>query len=103
MRAKYVTSNSHPTITLNFWFLFGFNGSVFEWGSRRLIVNNAPWGRTWANRTVYVHPRTQPCRDMWSDERPSSMTVHVRTDREREAERNGREHAEEHKRTEKRR
>jgi hypothetical protein len=31
-------------------------GIYFDWGAHRLFVNRAPWGRTWVNRRVYVHP-----------------------------------------------
>ena len=35
---------------------WGWGSSHFVWGSHAVIVNNRPWGRTWANRRVYVHP-----------------------------------------------
>jgi len=35
---------------------WGWGSSHFVWGSHVVIVNNRPWGRTWANRRVYVHP-----------------------------------------------
>jgi len=28
----------------------------FDWGHHVVIVNNHPWGRTWVNRSTYVHP-----------------------------------------------
>jgi hypothetical protein len=36
------------------WGVVGYNR--FDWGAHRVFVNAAPWGRTWANRAVYVHP-----------------------------------------------
>ncbi len=35
---------------------WGWGYSNFNWGARTVIVNNAPWGRTWVNRGTYVHP-----------------------------------------------
>jgi hypothetical protein len=62
-----------------------------------LIVNNTPWRRSWTNRTVYVHPFAAVPRRVVV--RPAEQhVVHERTAREREAERTGRGHAEEHKR-----
>jgi hypothetical protein len=31
-------------------------GIRFDWGAHAVFFNNARWGRTWANRAVYVHP-----------------------------------------------
>lgn len=36
------------------WGVVGYNR--FDWGAHRVFINAAPWGRTWANRAVYVHP-----------------------------------------------
>ena len=35
---------------------WGWGYNRFDWGARAVYVNNAPWGRTWVNRTTYVHP-----------------------------------------------
>ena len=35
---------------------WGFGWTHFDWGHHAMIVNNHPWGRTWANRATYVHP-----------------------------------------------
>jgi hypothetical protein len=46
---------------INIGFAFqpwGWGVSRFDWGGHALIINNAPWGRTWSNRTTYVHPYT---------------------------------------------
>ena len=37
---------------------WGWGTTRFGWGEHVLIVNNAPWRRSWANRAVYVHPFT---------------------------------------------
>lgn len=35
---------------------WGWGFTHFDWGHHVVFINNAPWGRTWANRGVYVHP-----------------------------------------------
>jgi hypothetical protein len=35
---------------------WGGAGIRFDWGGHAVFLNNARWGRTWANRGVYVHP-----------------------------------------------
>jgi hypothetical protein len=30
--------------------------SLFDWGRHTVVINNAPWRRTWATRVSYVHP-----------------------------------------------
>jgi hypothetical protein len=35
---------------------WGWGSSHFVWSNHVVIVNNRPWGRTWVNRRVYVHP-----------------------------------------------
>ena len=35
---------------------FGWARPGFAWGTHAIIIGGAPWGRTWANRTAYVHP-----------------------------------------------
>ncbi len=35
---------------------WGWGYNRISWNERVVIVNNAPWHRTWVNRTVYVHP-----------------------------------------------
>jgi hypothetical protein len=34
---------------------WGWGATRFDWGGHALFINNARWGRTWANR-AYVHP-----------------------------------------------
>jgi Protein of unknown function (DUF3300) len=34
---------------------WGWGYGRFDWGARRVFINNAVWGRTWVNRRVYVH------------------------------------------------
>jgi hypothetical protein len=76
---------------------WGWGSTRFVWGERVLIVNNAPWRRAWVNRAVYVHPFAAVPR--YVGPRPvEGHAVHERTEREREAEKNGRRREEEHKR-----
>jgi len=35
---------------------WGWGYNRFDWGARRVIINNNVWGRTWVNRGGYVHP-----------------------------------------------
>jgi hypothetical protein len=35
---------------------WGWGVSRWDWGAHRLFIAGAPWGRTWFNRGVYVHP-----------------------------------------------
>jgi hypothetical protein len=35
---------------------WGWGAVRFDWGGHGLFIGNARWGRTWANRAVYVHP-----------------------------------------------
>jgi hypothetical protein len=37
---------------------WGWGYNRFGWGERAVYINNARWGRTWVNRTTYVHPYT---------------------------------------------
>jgi hypothetical protein len=34
---------------------FGRARPGFAWGAHSILIGGAPWGRTWANRAVYVH------------------------------------------------
>lgn len=44
-------------ITLGFAFRpFGWGTTRIAWTSHAVFIAGAPWGRTWANRAVYVHP-----------------------------------------------
>jgi hypothetical protein len=44
-------------ITIGAWFHpWGWGVTHFGWGEHAIYVNNVRWGRTWVNRTTYVHP-----------------------------------------------
>jgi hypothetical protein len=50
-------------ITIGAWFgPWGWGGTYFDWSNRWVFINRARWGRTWDNRTVYVHPSPLPHR-----------------------------------------
>lgn len=75
---------------------WGWGVNRFAWSTRTVIINDRPWGRTWANRPSYVHPyevrRYEPAR------RAEGHELHERSEHEREAARSGRERVEEHRR-----
>jgi len=39
---------------------FGWTHPGFVWPSHVLVIDGAPWRRTWVNRYSYVHPYTHP-------------------------------------------
>ncbi len=39
---------------------WGWGATHFGWNQHVVIVNNAPWRRTWTNRVTYVHPYAVP-------------------------------------------
>ena len=39
---------------------WGWGATRVVWTSRTVIINNAPWQRTWVNRATYVHPYAVP-------------------------------------------
>jgi hypothetical protein len=80
---------------------WGWGSTRFVWPNRALIINNAPWGRTWTNRAVYVHPYAVPRYAVRG--RAEQHEVIGRSQHEREVERAGRARTEEHRRTEGRR
>ena len=65
-----------------------------------VIVNDAPWRRTWSNRTTYVHPYTVQRHDRRAAEQHRAIE---RSAAEREAERKGRAAREQHKKGDERR
>jgi hypothetical protein len=73
---------------------WGWGGNRVVWNSHTVIINNNNWNRTWVNRTTYVHPyEVQRYAGPRVEERHE---IHERSEREREAERFGRERHEEH-------
>ena len=75
----------------------GFYGR-FDWGGHAIFLNNARWGRTWVNRGAYVHPYPA-IRRAGPGPRPAEQhALHERSERERQAPREGRRGREEHRR-----
>jgi hypothetical protein len=77
---------------------WGWGYNRFAWDSHTVFVNNARWGRTWVNRTTYVHPyavrRVEVVRGPdWHDHHE----LVERSERERSAERFGHARVEEHR------
>jgi hypothetical protein len=77
---------------------WGWGTTRFGWGEHVLVVNGAPWRRTWTNRAVYVHPFAAVPRYRAPVRAEERHVVHERTGRERAAEKEGRGHDEEHRR-----
>jgi len=76
---------------------WGWGYSRFDWGGHRLYINDRPWGRTWVNRGVYVHPYDGVRRFGPGARVAERHEVHPRSDRERSAQREGRRVEEEHR------
>jgi hypothetical protein len=75
---------------------WGWGVNRFAWGEHRVFINNARWDRSWVNRGTYVHPYAVPRYN--GGARPAERhELEGRTDRERQAWRNGREREEEHR------
>jgi hypothetical protein len=74
---------------------WGWGATRVDWRERVVVVNNARWGRTWVNRTTYVHPYA--VRRYVAPRPPEPHRAVERSDRERAAERSGKSPKEEHK------
>jgi hypothetical protein len=78
------------------WAPWGWGTNRFAWGTHTVIVNNAPWRRTWVNRTNYVHPYTVP---RYAGPRPGEgHRVEERSRQERQEARSGQKYKEQHHR-----
>jgi hypothetical protein len=75
---------------------WGWGSTRFVWANHALIVNNAPWGRTWANRAVYVHPYAAVPRYAVRGRAEQHPAI-GRSPRERESQRSGHGGPEEHR------
>jgi hypothetical protein len=80
------------------WFApWGWGSTSFVWAAHTLVINNAPWGRVWGNRAVYVHPYANLTRHA-GPALPDRHTLQPRTEGERAAPRSGRRPEESHRR-----
>jgi Protein of unknown function (DUF3300) len=75
---------------------WGWGFGRFDWGAHVVIVNNAPWRRTWFNRAAYVHPYPEVRRYAPGPRAPERHALQGRSERERAAQREGRRPREEH-------
>jgi hypothetical protein len=66
---------------------WGWGLNRFVWNSHTVIINNSPWRRTWANRSVYVHPYT--VKRYPRQRRVEQHELHQRTQPGRAAEQSG--------------
>jgi hypothetical protein len=84
-------------VTLGVAFVpWGWHANSFAWDRHTVIINNATWGRTWVNRTVYVHPYTVP--RYAPGPRPGDHhDLKERSQKEREESRGGKSFREEHR------
>jgi hypothetical protein len=73
-------------IRLGIWFgPWGWGTTRMGWATHTVIINNAPWRRTWANRGAYAHPSAVP---RYATPRPPEQhPVRPRTPTERARER----------------
>jgi hypothetical protein len=81
---------------------WGWGLTRFNWGGHAVIVNNVPWGRTWANRATYVHPYTVRRFARSAPRPPERHELVKRSPREREDAKAGRAVKEEHAKAPKR-
>jgi hypothetical protein len=79
------------------WTPWGWGTTRFGWGERVVIINGAPWRRSWSNRVTYVHPYAAP--RYGGGRRPAEPHRAIeRSQRERDAQSKGKKPTEEHKR-----
>jgi len=83
-------------VRLGVWFEpWGWHSSNFGWATHTVVINRAPWGRTWVNRAVYVHPYT--VHRYTAVRVPEQHREIQRSTHERESEQRGRHAREEHR------
>jgi len=82
-------------VTLGAFFRpWGWGYNHFDWARHVVVINNAPWHRTWAARATYVHPYT--VQRYAGPPVPEHHELEARSPREREAARRGERVPEEH-------
>jgi hypothetical protein len=78
---------------------WGWGYNRFDWDRHSVYINNSAWGRSWDNRTRYVHPYEGVRRyDPNLGRRPEIHGLEDRDDRERNALRENRGPLEDHRR-----
>jgi hypothetical protein len=58
------------------FFAFGWRSPGFAWGTHAILIDNHPWGRTWANRGAYVHSYVAPVPHYQGGARQAPREVH---------------------------
>ncbi len=76
---------------------WGWGYGRFDWGGRRVYINNEPWRRGWDNRREYAHPYAGVRRYAPAERGAERHELHERSERERAAPREGRAREEEHR------
>jgi len=74
---------------------WGWGVNRFAWNTHTVIINNAPWRRTWVNRATYVHPYETP--RYAPAGRVEGHELHERSVQEKQAAREGRGRVEDHR------
>lgn len=75
---------------------WGWGVGRVDWGAHVVVVNGAPWHRTWYNRATYVHPYPAVHRFAPGPRPMEHHELEQRSPAERSAARQGRAPAEEH-------
>ncbi|MFZ0940347.1 MAG: DUF3300 domain-containing protein [Candidatus Sulfotelmatobacter sp.] len=75
---------------------WGWGFTRFDWGAHAVFINDAPWGRTWANRRFYVHPYGPGVRRWDAGRRAETHRLIPRNEEERRAAHEGHARPEEH-------
>lgn len=75
---------------------WGWGVGRFDWGAHAVIINGAPWRRTWYNRATYVHPYVGVRRFAPANRGPEHHELETRSPRERQEASQGRRAPEEH-------
>ncbi|MGH9692007.1 MAG: DUF3300 domain-containing protein [Candidatus Acidiferrales bacterium] len=75
---------------------WGSGAGRFDWGRRAVIIDNAPWRRTWVNRSTYAHPYPGVRHFSPAQRVPERHELESRSVHERQAAREGQRRVEDH-------
>ncbi len=75
---------------------WGWGAGRFDWGRRAVIIDNAPWRRTWGNRFEYAHPYPGVRHFSPAQRVPERHELENRSEHERQAAREGQRRVEDH-------
>lgn len=83
-------------VTVGTWFRpWGWGYNRFDWRTHVVVINNRPWAREWVNRREYVHSYGGEVRRWDGPRHEERHELIERSDRERQAAREGHERFEE--------